>query len=55
MSDWSELHEYTEENVNQYAPTTGGVYRLSCDEDESDVFWGGPHWSDTNLPKLSYR
>jgi len=17
--------------------------------------WGGPHWSDTNLPKLSYR
>jgi len=40
MSDWSRLHEYNEENVRQWAPTSGGVYRLSCDEgDLSIVFF----------------
>ena len=32
MSDWSKLYQYTEENVERNAPTSGGVYRLSCDE-----------------------
>jgi len=43
MSDWSELYRYTEENVNRYAPTSGGVYRLSCDEGDPEyrVFYVG--------------
>ena len=43
MSDWSRLHEYNEENVRQWAPTSGGVYRLSCEEGDREyrVFYVG--------------
>ena len=32
MSEWSKLYEYNEENVRRWAPTSGGVYLLSCDK-----------------------
>ena len=43
MRDWSRLYEYNEENVRQWAPTSGGVYRLSCDEGDPEyrVFYVG--------------
>jgi len=43
MSVWSRDYKYNEENVRQWAPTSGGVYRLSCDEagPEYRVFYVG--------------
>ena len=43
MSVWSKLYKYNEENVRQWAPMSGGVYRLSCDEGDSEyrVFYVG--------------
>ncbi len=40
--DWSSLREYTETNVYTYAPTSGGVYRLSYkSNDKYYVFYVG--------------
>ncbi|HDZ38474.1 MAG TPA: hypothetical protein ENH62_09355 [Marinobacter sp.] len=42
MADWSNRYSYTEANVNKYAPTSGGVYRLIYKSEEKYcVFYVG--------------
>lgn len=33
MAEWSIMYEYTKDNVDKYAPESGGVYRLSYSND----------------------
>lgn len=42
MSKWTNRYSYTEANVNNYAPTSGGVYRLiNKSGDKYFVFYVG--------------
>ena len=42
MSNWSNLYEYKEDNVKEYAPTAGGVYRLSYEKEKKKyIFYVG--------------
>lgn len=42
MGTWSERYSYTKENIQKYAPTSGGVYRLiNKDGDNFYVFYVG--------------
>jgi len=33
MNGWSDMYEYTEDNVDSYAPSSAGVYRLLYKKD----------------------
>ena len=42
MANWSNRYSYTEANVKNHAPTSGGVYRLIYkDKDRHPVFYVG--------------